>query len=283
VDSRTRNTILVVVIPLLAGIGLPPTGLITSQYGTWLVAAAIVLALTVVVTPVEYRVRHAALDRLPFGFRSPVYRKPRVPKQVRPPAALGALDFELRTMQATERFGKVLGHLTKNIQDSGNIAAKYGPRLENAANASTEEKIRLSRAYAREQRPLVEQMEKREQEYAQVTAELTENGLQRLKAFPSGTDLAEVRGTFATLAQTVAENKSSLGGFRSAVAEVRANNLQQSINETADRQMAVTDGLLRNADVMAQYCRDALAEMDGRASRGAGTPAGPRTRRQRLR
>ena len=55
--------------------------------------------------------------------------------------------------QASSRYGKVLRQISKETERSGNVATKYAPRMERVSSGTTEAKIALSRAYARESGP----------------------------------------------------------------------------------------------------------------------------------
>ena len=261
----------------MLGLGLPAVGIITPERGQWLVVAAVVFVLTIILTPLEHRARHWILNRIPIEFRSPVARKPRTPGPVRPPAALGALDFELRMTQASDTYAKALGRLSQDTEWSGSITKKHTPRVQAVAMASTERKIAASRAYAREQSKCIDAMEKRAREVAAAGADLRENSLQRLRAFPADADLSPLRERIATLRQTVDGSRESLAGLRAAVALIRAQNLQQAINDVSDRHLDVLDGILLDFDAMRDYVRDALAEIDKRG----GPPVLGRAERRR--
>jgi hypothetical protein len=262
-ESR-RNLILVVLVPLVISIALPATGVVTPQIGLWLLVGSIGAAATVILTPYEYRARRRLSERLPVAFRSPVYRKDSTTKPLRPSGPLGALDYELLMTQASERYGKILGRLTKDIERAGSIAVKYTPRWDRVASGSTEAKIAMSRSYANEQADCIKSMEQRAAALSTAGAEVRENTLQRLKAFPTDLDMSEYRESVTTLGETITESRSGLVEFRDAVQRLRSNNMQQAVNEVSDWQMEVLDGLVVEFDAMQQYVRDALEEMDRR-------------------
>ena len=72
-------------------------------------------------------------------------------------------------------------------------------------------------------------MERHADDLAEAGAAARENTLQRLRAFPTDADLSEFRQINETLGQTIDEARASLGELRTAVASLRANNLQQAV------------------------------------------------------
>ena len=262
--NTKRYQVLVVVIPLLLSIAAPALGLTTAEWGFRLLVAALVIFLAIVGTPIEHRVRLWLLDRLPVGFRWPIYRKARPPKVVRPPAPLGALDFELLMSRASDVYSKALTRLAGETARSGGISEKHTPRMVAVSDASTERKIAASRAYAREQSKSIDAMEKRAGEVAAAGVDVRENTIQRLKTFPAGTDLSGFRRSVAEMRAQVDEGLESLRGLRSAVVSVRTNNIQQAVNDVSDRHIKVLDGTIAEYEAMRKFVREAFAELDRR-------------------
>jgi hypothetical protein len=274
-----RNTVLLAVVPFILGIGLPETGIVTPEIGGALVALAIMLTLTVLITPHEHTTRLWLLARLPIAFRFPVYRKVRQQKPTRAPGELGALDYEMRMLAASEELSRLLNRVAKLIASTGNVAQKFTPRMEKASNASTAERVKISRDYAREAEPFVVELETIGPRYTAVAAEMSENGLKRVRAFPQQTDLTELRGTYVDLRKTITEGQGSMTGLRDALQNVRRISIQQAVNENADRQIAVVDDLIRDTGVISAFCTQAIQEIDQRNQASGNSRAARRARR----
>ncbi len=264
--SRQTRSALIAAIVFALGIALPATGLITPAYGLYVAIAAIALLLTLALTPIEHRLRRRLLDRLPVGFRWPLFRKAGIARPLREAGELGALDLELLMTRAQNESNKVLGRIGNAVERIGSASERYSPRLAAAASSPTEVKVRLSKQYAREVGKPIDAMERDEAAYALLCNDINEYGIRRFQAFPPETDLAQLRPTMEAMVASVQGAKTGTQAYRDAVESQRRQNLQQQINEAADRQLEVIDRLLADLTRVEEFARNAVAEIDRRAA-----------------
>lgn len=202
-----------------------------------------------------------ALSHLPFEVRSPVMRRSAA---VRPVAPLGILDFEHQALQGLERQNKILGAMTKDQQDLGRVMTKYPVRFAKASTQSLDRRLAIAREFASELDRIAARTERRERELRHEVEIVAENYVARIKAAPAMTDFTEFRASVVSYRDTSVETRRLTTDYRHTLTEFRKTNVEQHINQAADRLIAVTTNIVSDFDLTVRYLNETIREVDAK-------------------
>jgi hypothetical protein len=206
---------------------------------------------------------------LPFEVR----RKPRA---AHPAPPLGMLDFELLSQRATVRSSRILDRMSADQTAMTAMINRYTPRFAAISTASPDRKIRLSREFASKMEGHVRKLNAREQALRSETEAMAVNYLRRIEGASAGPELTEFRGTIARMRDATTTSRASVSGWRQSIVDVRAQNIQQSINEAFDHLIEVATRVISDFDRTSRFTTEALGLIDAKATDATPQPV-PRT------
>jgi hypothetical protein len=215
--------------------------------------------------------------RVPLELRSPIIRRRRDEVVIPPPnAPLGFLDFQLAFERALEALAKIAGRMAKDQKAGLRLNQSYTPRFLAAQKASTADQVALSREYAIRLAGHAEKMALREVALRDGAAQLSENGLERIRLFPPGIDstmLHPFRDIIEGIRNPTVGARDATVEYRGSVAGMRKIGLQQSVNAVTDRLLGILERLIEDYDAIIGFGDAALLEIDLR--RGSQSSTSP--------
>ena len=199
------------------------------------------------------------VDLVPFEIR----RKEHAP---RPESPLGILDYEREGMRAAERVTRTLVAMTTDQKQLGALFTNYTPRFADLATASTDRKIELSREFARKLNDYARRFESKESALRLDGEAMATNYLHRIEGAPAGPELTELRATIDTMRNVTSDTRAVTSTWREANVTLRAQNLQQSVNEALDRLILAATRITSDFDRTFRFATDALALIDAKTA-----------------
>lgn len=231
----------------VAAVGLFVWGFVPLTLLRWLgvcLAVLVVLALIALV-----------LSRY-FDFRSPLVRRAVEPSRL--PAAMGRVDFELYSHQASEGLARVLSAMGKEMERNTARITKAAPRIAKAASSSVERRHKLLAKTAAGISNHAHRMEVFEAEYrSQIQTFVTHS-----KHYVESLDASELPQLTQSTLEFRASAESSKAGtssYRESIQGTRNLNLSQAVNGAAEDLFRVLDHIIGDTDKILAYC-DWVAE-----------------------
>jgi hypothetical protein len=216
-----------------------------------------------------------AVSRLPVEVR----RKPRA---AHPEPPLGILDFEQLALQAAARSTRILNSMATDQTAMTAMINRYTPRFAAISTASPDRKIRLSREFASKMEGHVRKLNAREQALRSEIEAMAVNYLRRIEGASAGPELTQFRDAIARMRDATTTSRASASGWRQSIVDLRAQNIQQSINEAFDHLIDVATRVISDFDRTIRFTTDALRMIDAKPAEATAlsTPRTPKAPNQ---
>jgi hypothetical protein len=206
-------------------------------------------------------------DRLPVEIRSPIVRKPSVPKSAPP---LGLLDFNRVSRRAIGKMTVTVNQMSKDLVAMNSETTKSTARMDKVANQSNDVQIRETKRFARKLDEFADRLESREETLRKHGDPMTRNYLNRLAALPADAAavLAVERDDLSSLRENMIAACASTSGYRDAVARLRAMfggfGVEQSLNETIERLLRALDRLLEDYAGIVEFTNQGVTTINAK-------------------